>query len=288
MRTFLASISALVFAFGLGACSSDNAGSAGLSTDVTITTWNLARFPLTDESPAVVAKLISDRQLDLVAVQEIRDEAALNALVSAAPSYEGVLAPASGTVLEQRVGLVWRSSRLLVEDTALLFENDPDFLRPPLRAKVRRLGAGEPEPAFTAIVVHLKAGVADTDVATRKSAVLKLEAYVASEIAGAGSDEVIVLGDFNTAPTDASGAEIMAPFLSNPSTYDTPSWSVSAPFTYIPNKIALDHILHTAALREERANAVPTVERLDQTVSGYDMRVSDHLPLVLKFPFKKR
>lgn len=285
MRTLLA----LLLAVGLVACTGDNAGSAGLSTDVTITTWNLARFPLTDESPAVVAKLISDRQLDLVAVQEIRDEPALNALVSAAPSYEGVLAPASGTVLEQRVGIVWRSSRLLVEDTALLFENDPDFLRPPLRAKVRRLGAGEPEEAFTAIVVHLKAGVADTDIATRKNAVMKLEAYVASEVAGPGtSAEVIVLGDFNTAPTDGSGAEIMAPFLSKTAAYDTPSWSANAPFTYIPNKIALDHILHTAALREERAGATPTVERLDQTVSGYDMRVSDHLPLVLKFPFKKR
>lgn len=284
MRTLLALLSAV----GLVACSSDNAGSAGLSTDVTITTWNLARFPLTDESPAVVAKLISDRQLDLVAVQEIRDEPALNALVSAAPGYDGVLAPASGTVLEQRVGIVWRSSRLLVEDTALLFENDPDFLRPPLRAKVRRLGAGEPEAAFTAIVVHLKAGVADTDVATRKNAVMKLEAHVASEVAGPDSDEVIVLGDFNTAPTDTSGAEIMAPFLGKTAAYDTPSWSLTAPFTYIPNKIALDHVVHTAALREERAGATPTVERLDQTVSGYDMRVSDHLPLVLKFPFKKR
>jgi len=270
------------------ACTNDNAGSAGLSTDVLVATWNLSRFPLTEESPSVVAKLIADRRLDLVAVQEIRDEAALDELVQQAPGYDGVLQPAGGTILEQRVGFVWRTSRLLVEDTAVLFPNDLDFPRPPLLARVRRVGAGTPEDAFTAIVVHLKAGVSESDVAQRKSAVMKLEAYVRDQVTGAGSAEVIVIGDFNTAPTDTGGPDVMAPFLGASTLYDVPTWSPTAPFSFIPAKIAIDHVVHTAALREERGDEKPTLERLDQTVPGYDMRVSDHLPVVLKFPFKKR
>ena len=161
-------------------------------------------------------------------------------------------------------------------------------MRPALLAKVRRLGAGTPEPAFTAIVVHLKAGTSEADVTLRKNAVLKLESYVRGLVAAGTSPSVVVLGDFSTAPTEATGPEIMAPFVGNPSAYDLPTWSAVEPFTFIPDKLAQDQIINTSALREERGGEEPVVERLDQKVSGYEMRVSDHLPVVLKFPFKKR
>lgn len=285
MRLALASL-ALAPVLALTACTTDNTNSAGLAQNVLVTSWNLSRFPLTDESPSVIGGLISQRQLDLVAVQEIRNEAALNQLVQGAPGYAGVLEPASGTVLEQRVGFLWRTSRLLVEDSEVLFATDPDFPKPPLLAKVRRIGAGDPVPAFTAIVLQLRQGTSTEEMTMRQNAVQKLETYVRNLVA-AGEAEVIVLGDFASAPTDASGPTIMAPFTSS-ADYDVPTFMPSSPFTYIPDKTAVDQILHTKALREERGSEKPTVERMDQTVTGYDMRVSDHLPVVLRFPFIKR
>jgi endonuclease/exonuclease/phosphatase family metal-dependent hydrolase len=143
---------------------------------------------------------------------------------------------------------------------------------------------GRPDAAFTVWVVHLKAGTQASDEETRRQAVLAIDAAVRADLLAGSDDDVLILGDFNEAPSDPMSAEVFAPILGAPADYSHLTWSLaqSGAVTFLPAGIMLDHMVATRGLDKELSGGVPEVPPVDASIADYQTAVSDHLPVVVR------
>jgi endonuclease/exonuclease/phosphatase family metal-dependent hydrolase len=257
----------------------------GDETTLDVATWNIENFPASRSTPETVADFVASMDLDLLAVQEITDEAAWEELLDRLPDHDGVLSNHSysdGSF--QRVGFVYKESVLEVSDVTVLFSGSGfEFPRPPVSATFT---AVDRDFDFTAITVHLKAGGGFEDRERRTEAVIRLESHIRSLVDGLADDDVILLGDFNDVLTEASGREVFAPLLNSPARYSVLSEDIPASTaSFIPSSRTLDHIIVTASLNDEVAGRDAEVAELDRAIGSFEATVSDHLPVVLSFPF---
>jgi endonuclease/exonuclease/phosphatase family metal-dependent hydrolase len=269
----------------------DSAGDAvdpiGSDGAVDIAAWNIENFPADGNTPSVVADLITSLGLDLVAVEEIADEAAFDELLSLLPDYLGLLSVheySPGNY--QKVGYIYRADVVEVDPQDLLFQDDTfQFPRPPFQVRVTVPDAAGGAVEFTAIVVHLKAGTAAEDRQRRHDAMITLERHV-RELVDGGADKVVVLGDYNEILTSQAGRDVFAPFLAAPDRYavQTDDLAQGGAFTFVPTGRMLDHIVTTSGFAADVGDSEPVIPRLDLEVSDYVDRVSDHLPVALSLP----
>lgn len=257
----------------------------GSDNAIDIATWNVENFPKTIDTPERLADLIASMELDLVAMQEVESIAGFEEVVERLREHDGVLSSHTyGDGTYQKVGYIYRKSLLSVTgDRLLLMNNAYEFPRPPFEIDI---AVADSTVDFSAIVVHLKAGFASEDRDRREAAVALLEAHVAGEVAGAGDEDVIVLGDFNEILTSAGGRAVFAPLLDAPQSYDvrTDELAQGGEFTFVPTQAMLDHVVNTASLDDELAGGDVRVPRLDLLVSDYVDAISDHLPVVVSMP----
>ncbi|MCK6587517.1 MAG: endonuclease/exonuclease/phosphatase family protein, partial [Polyangiaceae bacterium] len=255
----------------------------GPSGEVVVATWNLKEFPQMPSSAGAVAGVVGDLGVDLLAVQEIEDEGALGEVAKMlGASYALNSLASAGT--GPRLGLLWRPSVLDVDAGGVTarFVGDPAFPRPAVRADVRL--KDRPDTSFTVWVVHLKAGTQAADEETRRQAVIAIDAAVREEIAAGSDSDVLILGDFNEAPSDPKSAEVFAPFLGAPADYNHLTWPLaqSGAVTFLPAGIMLDHIIATRDLDEELSGGAPEVPPVDAAIADYQNAVSDHRPVIVR------
>jgi endonuclease/exonuclease/phosphatase family metal-dependent hydrolase len=254
--------------------------------------WNLKNFPCGNESfsttcranpedtPRLVADLIASMDLDLVAVEEVADEAAFQELVDRLPEHDGVLSTdtySDGTY--QKIGFIYRSSVLEAGDPSLLFRSNDAFPRPALQVPFTWTGEGA-SFTFLAIGVHLKAGEANDDFARRGEAVQAMDAYARNLVDGAGEDNIVFLGDFNENLRDSDGAANFQPFRDTSRYTIRTQPNVDAHETsFLPDPgVILDHVVTTKGF--DAASCSPAlIPRLDSDVTSYRSRISDHLPV---------
>lgn len=257
----------------------------GRDDAVDIATWNIENFPHRSTTPAVVADLIASLDLDVIAVQEIRDVAAFEELVARLPGFRSVLSAhtySDGTY--QKVGYLYRSDVVTLSDAVSLFQGSGyEFPRPPLQVSLHVTGT---DVSFTLITLHLKAGFAADDIERRRGAAALLAGHVRGMIDGPADDEVVVLGDLNDTVTHPSGQEVFAPFLDDPELrWQTEALAMQGETSYLPSQSLIDHIVTTSALDEELSGSGGArIPRLDVQLGSYQDEVSDHLPVVLSFP----
>lgn len=257
----------------------------GTASTIDVATWNLRTFPATSSSIRLAADMIASMDLDLVAVQEITDDAAFNELVARLPGYAGVLSthvfPAGE---QQKEGIIYRTSAIKVSNVELLFDGEYDiFPRPPLQALVTVLGTSVD---FTLIVVHLKAGVQQENRDKRRLAIKALETHVRSRVDGPYDKEIMLVGDFNHDLDDDDSAVVWGPFLDNPDRYKllTQATKNAGKESYLPFHRMLDHIVVTSALVDEAGSETPLVPNLNVQYNSYQNDLSDHLPVVVRMP----
>ena len=170
---------------------------------VRVVSWNLANFKgsISGHDLERMREVIEDLDPDVIAVQEVKDPAALAALL---PDFELRLSSKGGRG-HQLLGVAWRPDRVELLDSA----EHPELsiggrVRPALSAYLRAADGG---PDFWLVVVHLKA--------MPDSMPLRREQWpVLAEIAqgclgrspGAGDSDLIVVGDFNTTGPPGHGA----------------------------------------------------------------------------------
>jgi endonuclease/exonuclease/phosphatase family metal-dependent hydrolase len=259
----------------------------GTKDAIDIAAWNIENFPADGNTPSLVADLVTSLGIDLVAVEEIANVEAWEELVERLPQHEGVLSfHEYSPGFFQKVGYLYRADLMEVEPDSLLFENDSfQFPRPPLQVTVTVPDADGGAVAFVAIVLHLKAGTGVEDRDRRRAAMLTLEAHIRG-LVDAGSDQVIMLGDYNEVLTSEVGRAVFAPFLDAPERYrvQTDALARSGAFSFVPTGAMLDHIITTVGLDEEVGASEAVIPRLDLEVNGYVDRVSDHLPVAIALP----
>jgi endonuclease/exonuclease/phosphatase family metal-dependent hydrolase len=253
------------------------------SPPLTIATWNLKQFPASSSTVDNVAMAVQQLGLDVVAFQEIQNTSAFDSLVRQLAGYDAVVYGGPYDDLN-RIAVVWRTSIVsLRRSDQILTEDTYAFPRAPVLAEIEVLDAGAFTMDFTLIAVHLKAGTDATDEQSRTRAFAQLSDFVGELVGGPGDDEVIIIGDFNEAPTDDDARTVFAPFLSRTDLFRVLTWDLDVPreATYLPGGVVLDHMVSTAQLDDDIGAAAPTVPALEDEFIGYIANVSDHRPVVL-------
>ena len=263
----------------------------GRADTLEIGAWNLKNFPCgnesaspacrasADQTPALLAQLMGALDVDLFAVEEVDDTAALQATVDALPGHASVVSSHTyGDGTYQKVGFVYDASVLAAGAGALDFELDADFPRPALEVPFTWSGPGS-ALSFTAIAVHLKAGETVDDEARRVGSIAALESRVRALVDG-GTENVVVLGDFNE-PLDGPGAQAFAPFADARYAIRTRAIVSAGATSFIGGAAVIDHVITTAALDAAVGASDAILPRLDVELEGYRDNMSDHLPVVL-------
>jgi endonuclease/exonuclease/phosphatase family metal-dependent hydrolase len=263
---------------------SDLVPAIGSEATFELATWNIENFPADGTTASVVADVITSLDIDVVVVEEIASEMAWEELITRLRGYAGILSTHSYAPGEfQKIGVIYRTALVTASPPELLFTGDSfAFPRPPLAVTLTVDGA-----AFEIIGVHLKAGVEPADAARRQQAVIDLDARLRAQIASGGEPEIVLLGDYNERVLVEEDRAILAPLLTAPEQYTvrTEPAALSGGITYLGfGGSFLDHITTTAALDARWPAARVEVQRLDQMITSYRSRVSDHLPVVLITP----
>lgn len=265
----------------------------GADETLDIGAWNLKNFPCgnasfsdvcrsnLEDTPSLVADVVTSLGLDVVALEEINSEDAFAELVQRLPHHEGVLSTHSyGDGTFQKIAFLYDTRVVEAGQEALLFQFDSAFPRPALQVPFTWISSGL---SFTAIAVHLKAGETQEDSDRRNSAIAQLAAYANNLVDGAGADNIIMLGDFNETLTDDAGLANFAPLRDAVRyTVRTEANAAADETSFLPAPgIILDHIVTTSALADEAAGRSAIIPRVDADLEGYRERVSDHLPVAL-------
>lgn len=257
-----------------------------------LATWNIQLFPKNISTAALAADLITSMRLDVVVVEEITDQAAWQELTARLPEHESLLSSHEYSGGDyQKLGILYRRGLVSVGSLRLLFSGDyGPFPRPPIMVPITVDDKVHAKLAFDVIGVHLKAGVTTEDRERRREAISKLDAFMRYQIDTGGDDEIAVLGDFNEVITDAPSQAVWLPLYGATDRYkvQTAAYAQAGGITYVNyGGRSLDHIVTTAGLEAELAGGGElVVPRLDQTFGGYENLLSDHLPVVLKFPLR--
>jgi endonuclease/exonuclease/phosphatase family metal-dependent hydrolase len=272
-----------------------------------IATWNIRNFPTDASSADRVAILVAAMELDLVAVQEVGDVDAWQAMVDGLNRlspypYDTLLSPDEyfdGSY--QKTGFLWRTDMIeLIDATSLFPEDGYAFPRPPLQARFEVAHPGGWTLDFAAIVVHLKASGGWENEQRRGAAVRRLVEHI-DALAGYDTTpdpvepEVVLLGDFNDLLDDPVDQNVFEPLLNDSDHYQALTRPLvdQEGYTLLPWNSLIDHLFITADLQYEYAGGRTLVVSLDRTVElygfdlGYDYLVdlSDHLPVVAVWPW---
>lgn len=256
-------------------------------TPLSMLSWNIEHFPLTDQTEDAVVELVEDIQPDLIGIQEIQDREAFARLVDRLDDYEGIVGERGYFT---RVGLLYRSSAAeLLESEDLFVDDAHTFPRSVLAATFELRGAAEPT-TVTMAVVHLKAFGDAQSVARRRAAVEDLRGWV-DERRAEDRGRIVIVGDWNDRLTDDEEDNVFIPLSEDAARaqFVTLDAAQAGESSYIPFPSLIDHVLVTDEVFDALDYQHTEVLYLDQTWSGaYEDTVSDHRPVRASFDLVQR
>lgn len=255
----------------------DSATIEGLS----ILSWNMEHFPLSDSTSNLVEEVLEPMAPDVVSVQEIEDDDAFLAMVGSMPGYSAVIADDPSAYM--RVGMIYNEARVEVSEVETLFRGDRHaFPRPPLKAHVAVKGT---DLDFDFVAVHLKAMGDPKSKSRRKAASEALERWIDERLAGGADPDVVVAGDFNDQIVETDEENAFQVFLDDPSRYHflTQEIADAGDFSYIPRPSLIDHVLVTTSVLAPYGGGATEALHLEDSVHGYVHDVSDHRPVRVRF-----
>lgn len=249
-----------------------------------VMTWNVewlgdrTRGPDDETRQEVgIAELLARWAPDLVALQEVSDEAALARIVARLDGMAAIVAPSDGP---QRLALLHRAAQFAAESVDEIPGLD-DAGRPPLRIVLRMAAL---DATLDLVVVHAKAGRDPDDWERRHRFALGLAQTV---LAAADSPPQIIAGDFNDRLDGSIVAGRRSPYgsLTNDGAYRTPTAQVD---THAGASTAwgatVDHVLVHDALAASVAPGSAEVVREDALTHAprFLDEVSDHFPVTIE------
>lgn len=258
--------------------------SVGSQTTFELATWNIENFPKGETTAKTVADIIASLDVDMVAVQEIQNQAAFEEIVARLRGYDGLVSSHEyGDGSYQKVGYIYRTDLVSVTGAFRLFDNNGyEYPRPAFKVDV--VVQADTPISFTAVALHLKAGLSFDDRTRREDAVSILESYMRTTVDGGGNGQMVALGDFNDSLD--SGAAVFAPLTSATDRYTvrTTGNEAAGDVSFVPSGVLIDHIITTSAFDDAFGAGTTIIPRLDMQMTGYESQISDHLPVIMRLP----
>lgn len=257
-----------------------------------VMTWNLENFPKNSTTTInYVTQIVEALDIDLIAIQEISDEASFQQLVSNLPDYYGYLESTSYDGL----ALLYKSDATRINNIYRIFDTTAYWNAFPRAPMVIDLTYKNQQ--IYIINNHLKCcgdGVLNlsnsNDEETRRyEAMNLLKTYIDTNLP---NENVIVVGDLNDVLTDNESNNVFQNVLDDATNYLFSDFDIaqgsSADWSYPSWPSHLDHILITNELFDafNLNGSKIQVIKIDESLSGgwdeYDENVSDHRPVALK------
>lgn len=264
----------------------------GTDSTIDILTWNIEFFPKSNANTiAEVRKIVTDLQVDLIAVQEIASVESFNTLIGELPGWKGRLSShtySDGTY--QKVGILYREAVITVNDAQLILSNYwYDLPRPPMEFSLTAV-ENDQTFDFQFIVLHLKARSDQESENRRRESIRLLKNYIDQKLASSEEQDFIVAGDYNDQLEDPLPTPNVFTLLIQDSTNYTfltmPLAGIVGSYIGWSSASLIDHIMVTSDALEEYGQAgAAKVLFLDEQNSQYENIVSDHRPVLAQFAF---
>ncbi len=255
----------------------------GSDQSIDIATWNLQTFPLNGATTTtIVGLMVGDLELDVIGVQEIQDEDALNSAASTAGGWSAITGPNEGG---GHLGAMYDNSKVDLTEIPYTIPGD-EFTRNPFVVPMI-VTENETELEFNFVVLHLKAFHSPSDVERRRQEIIALKAYIDNELINGDQENWIIVGDYNDELDDPEPSNVFLPLLEDDNyeflTLPLVGDDYNASYPSYPSMI--DHILVTSALLDEYGeDGQAETLRLDDEYPYYFTNVSDHRPVAVYFP----
>lgn len=258
-----------------------------------IMTWNIQNFPKSEFSIDYAAKIINAIDADIIGLQEMESDSAFFCLIKQLNdldkhNWSGYRA--NRNHWKQELAYIYKTNLIGVDKIYEIYYGDfKPFPRSPL---IMEFTFAEQE--IVIINNHFKARTGAKNIARRRDAVKKLDAYIIQDHPDAN---VIVLGDMNDQLIDPVGENVFTTFLNKPLEYkfvdleiagnDSADWS----YPYWKYRGHIDHILISNELYDEFENSGSFVKviTIDKFMEGGDEArykyITDHRPVVIRLKF---
>ncbi|MBA3398056.1 MAG: endonuclease/exonuclease/phosphatase family protein [Deltaproteobacteria bacterium] len=243
---------------------------------LSVWSWNIEHFPVSTSAVDAVAATVIAEDADIIGFQEVDSIGAFDELLGKLPDHAALIGK---TGFDTRVAIAYRTDRLAVIDVEDLFVGDTDrFPRAPLAVTFEITGRVGHD-RLTVVSVHLKAMIDLDSRDRRRRAVIALEAWLAGR--RAAGDKVIVVGDWNDDIDASRDRNVFLPLLDQPDAYAALTLDAAHrhEFSYIPFRRLIDHLVATREAADQFPALAVDPIRLDETITGYATRVSDHRPV---------
>ena len=241
-----------------------------------IMTWNVQTYPKSGQTTIdLVAGIVEDLELDVIAMQEINDQASFSSLVNALDGWSGYRSSEGPAYL-------FRTETISVTAIYEIFTDDWwAFPRPPFIMHFTWN-----DVPFTAINLHLKCCGSSDDEARREAASLALEDYLLDELAEPGEHNFIMLGDYNDEIDEPEAANVFFNLVDDDVHFQFATMAICgipAQASYPSWPSFIDQILVTTDLFDELETGLVETQRIDDYLGDpyYFNVVSDHRPVAL-------
>ena len=250
-------------------------------------TWNLELFPKNGNSSiAYLEAAVEQLQPDVIAMQEVRLESALQTLANRLEDYDYARADGGG---DWGLAYLYNSTRIspVTVPYEIYTSNSRPFPRPPFVLEFNWNGQ-----KVVIINNHLKAGgdgFIDTgdsydEEMRRKEAIQLIDEYIDDNFY---DDRVVIVGDMNDELTDSESNNVFIDMINDQQSYlftDMPvAQGSNLNWSYPSWPSHIDHIAITNELFSEHfeTNTVLYDTYLDGRWTEYEEYISDHRPVAI-------
>lgn len=246
------------------------------SEKLEIVTWNIEQFPKTDRTIKELASTIMKMDVDVIALQEIRNKSVLEALENLLSGWKSVIYART----DMNLAFLYKESEIeIIENPyAILKQHSYEF---PRRPYVLRIKHKKTNLDIMLINNHLKAYSDSKSQARRKVAMQLLKGWIDTHHP---NDRVIVLGDLNDEITDPPAENVFQNFIDDATNYKFADMEIAQTknkkqWSYPSYPSHIDHILITNELFGNVKNTYTYV--LGKCDKDYDKVISDHYPVAI-------
>lgn len=272
--------------------STDSIPPYGTEGTFEVMSWNIQNYPKSSTTTInLVAMIIKELEVDIVALQEIESGSAFQTLLSQLENWQGLRSSIAHGADDLLVAYIYDPSVISVTNIDEIYpENSNAFPRAPFV-----LECSWNDTDLVIINNHFKCcgnGLIEDDEwdeeRRRQAASESLQVFIEENYA---PSRVILLGDLNDKINDPQYQNVFWNFISDPDHYEFIDMTIANGSNYRwswgNGSSHLDHILITNELfgLVENISTIRLQDYFDEGWNEYNIFISDHIPVAVKFYF---